>query len=132
MSYLVTGSAGFIGFHTSLKLLKQKKIVIGIDCINNYYSIKLKKKRLEILKKFKNFIFYKLDLSKNSDQLFKIFKKHKLKYVIHLAAQAGVRYSITNPDTYIDNNINGFFNVINASQKNKIKHFVYASTSSFP
>ncbi|MBD1154568.1 NAD-dependent epimerase/dehydratase family protein [Pelagibacterales bacterium SAG-MED21] len=130
MSYLVTGSAGFIGFHTSLKLLKQKKIVIGIDCINNYYSIKLKKKRLEILKKFKNFIFYKLDLSKNSDQLFKIFKKHKLKYVIHLAAQAGVRYSITNPDTYIDNNINGFFNVINASQKNKIKHFVYASTSS--
>ena len=130
MNYLITGSAGFIGFHTCLKLLKQKKKVVGIDCLNDYYSVKLKKKRLEILNEFKNFTFYKYDLSKESPNLKRILKINKIKYVIHLAAQAGVRYSITNPDTYIKNNINGFFNILKVSNESKIKHFVYASTSS--
>ncbi len=130
MNYLITGSVGFIGFHTCLKLLKQKKKVIGIDSLNDYYSVKLKKKRLEILNEFKNFTFYKYDLSKESSNLKRILKTNKIKYVIHLAAQAGVRYSITNPDTYIKNNINGFFNILKASNESKIKHFVYASTSS--
>ena len=130
MNYLITGSVGFIGFHTCLKLLKQKKKVIGIDSLNDYYSVKLKKKRLEILNEFKNFTFYKYDLSKESPNLKKILKINKIKYVIHLAAQAGVRYSITNPDTYIKNNINGFFNILKVSNESKIKHFVYASTSS--
>ena len=130
MNYLITGSVGFIGFHTCLKLLKQKKKVIGIDSLNDYYSVKLKKKRLEILNEFKNFTFYKYDLSKESSNLKRILKTNKIKYVIHLAAQAGVRYSITNPDTYIKNNINGFFNILKVSNESKIKHFVYASTSS--
>jgi UDP-glucuronate 4-epimerase len=130
MSYLITGSAGFIGFHTCLTLLKQKKKVVGIDSINNYYSIKLKKKRLDILKDYKNFIFFKQDLCKSSYLLSKIIKKNKIKFVIHLAAQAGVRYSITNPDTYINNNIIGFFNILKAAQENKVKNFVYASSSS--
>jgi UDP-glucuronate 4-epimerase len=130
MNYLVTGSAGFIGFHTCLNLLKKKKIVIGLDSINNYYSTTLKKERLKILKKYKNFIFYKIDLSKKKKLLTSILKKNNIKFVIHLAAQAGVRYSIENPTAYIESNIIGFFNILKACKDQKIKHFVYASTSS--
>ena len=127
--YLVTGCAGFIGFHFSLLLLKKGKKVIGIDNINNYYDQKLKRDRLKNLKKFKNFLFFKIDI-RNNKKLKSVFKKYKISYVINLAAQAGVRYSVTNPEKYIETNINGFFNIINLSQKKNIKHFLYASTSS--
>ncbi len=127
--YLITGSAGFIGFHFSLFLLKKNKRVIGIDNLNNYYDQKLKKDRLKILKSYKNFKFFKIDIQ-NKKKLESLFKIQKIRYVINLAAQAGVRYSVTNPEKYIETNINGFFNIINLSQKNKIKHFLYASTSS--
>jgi UDP-glucuronate 4-epimerase len=126
---LVTGSAGFIGFHLSVKLLNMGKEVVGIDNINNYYDPKLKNSRLKILKKYKNFTFYKIDIQ-DENKLKKVFIKNKIKYVINLAAQAGVRYSLINPKSYIDTNIIGFFNILNLSRIYKIKHFVYASTSS--
>ena len=127
--FIITGSAGFIGFHLSLKLLKNGYQVIGIDNLNNYYDINLKKNRNKILKKFKNYKFEKIDI-KNSKKLDGVFKKKKIYCVINLAAQAGVRYSLINPKSYIDNNILGFFNVLDAVRKNKIQKFVYASTSS--
>jgi UDP-glucuronate 4-epimerase len=126
---LVTGSAGFIGFHISHLLLKNNYRVIGLDNLNNYYSISLKKSRNKILKKFKNYTFIKADICKK-DVIIKICKKFKINYILHLAAQAGVRYSIKNPETYIKNNLLGFFNVIEAARLCKIKHFVYASSSS--
>ena len=126
---LVTGSAGFIGFHLCKKLLKMGKKVVGIDNINNYYDQKLKLSRLKILKKDKNFFFYKIDI-KDEKKLKKVFDKNKINYVVNLAAQAGVRYSLINPKSYIETNLVGFFNIINFSRVYKIKHFVYASTSS--
>ena len=128
MKYLVTGCAGFIGFHLSLKLLKAKKKVVGIDNLNNYYDPKLKRARLNILKKFKDFKFYKINIASN--EVNNVFKKNKISYVINLAAQAGVRYSITNPDSYVASNLLGFCNLIEISKKFKVKHFIYASTSS--
>ena len=129
MKILITGSAGFIGFHLSSKILSKGYKVIGVDNLNRYYDVKLKKNRNKILKKNKNFIFKKIDI-KNSNALEKVFKKYKIDTVIHLAAQAGVRYSLKNPKSYVDNNINGFFNVLNISKNFKIKKFIYASTSS--
>jgi UDP-glucuronate 4-epimerase len=126
---LVTGSAGFIGFHISHLLLKNNYRVIGLDNLNHYYSISLKKSRNKILKKFKNYTFIKADICKKN-LIIKICKKFKINYILHLAAQAGVRYSIKNPETYIKNNLLGFFNVIDAARLCKIKHFVYASSSS--
>ena len=127
---LVTGCAGFIGFHTVLDLLKIKKNkVYGIDNINNYYDPKLKIKRLEILKNKKNFQFFKTDL-KNKEKLFKIVKKKKINFIIHLAAQAGVRYSIKKPYDYLNNNVSVFLNILEACRHYKVKHLVYASTSS--
>jgi UDP-glucuronate 4-epimerase len=129
MNILVTGCAGFIGFNLCRELLKEGHKVIGIDSINNYYSVKLKLDRLKILKKFKKiFFFYKLDIS-DEKKVVRIFKK-KIDVVVNLAAQAGVRYSILNPDIYLKSNIIGFYNLINASRKKNISHFVYASTSS--
>lgn len=129
MKILITGCAGFIGFHTTKKLLKKGHEIIGIDNLNNYYDVKLKKDRLDILKDFKNFIFKKIDIT-NSKKLDNIFQTNKILVVLHLAAQAGVRYSIENPSTYINNNINGFFNIIDLSRIYKIKKFIYASSSS--
>ena len=129
MKILITGSAGFIGFHLSSKILSKGFKVIGIDNLNSYYDVKLKKDRNNILKKNKNFIFKKVDI-KNYNALEKIFKKYKIDIVIHLAAQAGVRYSLKNPKSYIDNNISGFFNILDISKNFKIKKFIYASTSS--
>lgn len=133
MSILVTGCAGFIGFHfCNLFLHKTKKtskVIYGIDNLNAYYDIELKKSRLSILKKNKKFIFNKLDIT-NSNSLEKFIKKNKIKIIIHLAAQAGVRYSIKNPKAYLDSNLIGFFNILETSRKNKIKHLVFASTSS--
>jgi UDP-glucuronate 4-epimerase len=126
---LVTGSAGFIGFHISKLLLKNNYNVIGVDNLNNYYSVSLKRNRNKELNNYKNYTFIKLDIC-NKDKILEICKKFKINYILHLAAQAGVRYSIKNPDFYIKNNLIGFFNVIDAARLCKIKHFVYASSSS--
>tara|TARA_B100000945_G_C20353376_1_gene583413 strand:- start:197 stop:1156 length:960 start_codon:yes stop_codon:yes gene_type:complete len=130
MKILVTGCAGFIGFHLSKSLIKKRNITLyGIDNINNYYSKKLKNLRLNILKKNKNFKFYKFDIS-NYTKLQKIFKKNKFDIVVNLAAQAGVRYSIINPLEYISTNIKGFSNILDLSKKYNIKKYFYASSSS--
>ncbi len=131
MKILVTGCAGFIGFHLTQDLLEKSNYeIVGIDNLNSYYDVKLKKLRLQVLKNYKsNFKFKKIDLN-NNKSLEQLFKSYKFDYVIHLAAQAGVRYSITNPDAYINSNISGFFNIINLSKKFKVKHFIFASTSS--
>ena len=128
MNILVTGCAGFIGFHTCQKLINKKYKVLGIDNLNNYYDVELKKNRLKILKNNKSFIFFKNDL--NLKFLNQKIKKFNIKIIIHLAAQAGVRYSIKNPSTYFDNNILGFFNILEASRINKINHLIFASSSS--
>ena len=127
---LVTGCAGFIGFHLCNKLINKNYNIIGIDNLNNYYDTKLKKDRLNILKnKNKNFIFVKADL-KSYQQIAKIFVKYKFDVVINLAAQAGVRHSIKDPKAYFENNIKAFFNLIENCKINKIKHLLTASTSS--
>jgi len=130
MKILVTGSAGFIGFHLCRKLILKGYTVVGLDSINNYYDTKIKLERLKILKKLsKKFIFKKCDMS-NLSPVKKIFKKYKFDQVVNLAAQAGVRYSIGNPKAYLDSNLVGFFNILDCSKQFKIKHLIYASTSS--
>lgn len=128
---LVTGCAGFIGMHICETLLQQGYDVLGIDNLNDYYDVNLKNERLNILKTYCNFIYEKIDL-KNLIDLKNITEKHnKITYIIHLAAQAGVRYSIINPHSYIDNNITGHLNILEMSRNLPLlKHIVYASTSS--
>ena len=129
---LITGVCGFIGFSFANYLLKKNKNIkiLGLDNLNNYYSPILKKQRLKILKKNKKFEFRKIDIS-NEKSINKIFEKNrKFDLVIHLAAQAGVRYSISNPDKYIKYNTVGFFNVLNCCKNYKIKKIIYASSSS--
>ena len=127
---LITGVAGFIGFNLTKKLLEENKYyIVGIDNIDNYYSTRLKVDRLKILKKMKNFFFYKIDICKIND-LQKVFKKSKFDYIYHLAAQAGVRYSIDNSKSYLDNNICAYFNLLECLKKNPPKVFFYASSSS--
>tara|TARA_B100000686_G_C16745731_1_gene949340 strand:+ start:898 stop:1875 length:978 start_codon:yes stop_codon:yes gene_type:complete len=128
---LITGCLGFIGYHITLKLLKNSKFnVLGVDNINDYYDIQLKKDRLKNIKlNSTNFIFQKLDIT-NNNQLKRLFKKNKITHIIHLAAQAGVRNSIKSPRVYLENNINGFFNVLEISRMHNIKHLIFASTSS--
>ena len=129
MKILVTGAAGFIGFHTCLSFLEQKKNTYGVDNINNYYDIKLKKDRIKKLNSYKKFKFSKLDVS-NFHNLKKIFKSYRPSIVIHLAAQAGVRYSLKNPFAYTQSNLVGFANVLECSKLFKIKHLIFASSSS--
>ena len=131
MKVFITGCCGFIGFNFANFLAKtNKKIqVVGIDNFSDYYSINYKKKRLKELVKNHNFAFYKIDINQNN-KLIKIYKKYNFNYVFHFAAQAGVRYSLINPRSYIENNISGFFNVLNASLNFKVKKFFYASSSS--
>ena len=142
--YLVTGTAGFIGFHTALKLLKNGEEVVGLDNINDYYDQRLKYGRLnetgikeedieygKLVKSsiFDNYKFIKLNLE-DYNQISQLFNKEKFDYVIHLAAQAGVRYSITNPHAYLNSNLHGFLNILEACRHHHVKHLTYASSSS--
>lgn len=129
MNLLITGAAGFIGFSLSKSLLDMGHRIIGIDNINDYYDVNLKNARLEILKKYENFIFYKCDISDNI-RLNNIFDEIKIDRVINLAAQAGVRYSLENPQAYVDSNLVGFVNILELCRNHKIAHLIYASSSS--
>jgi UDP-glucuronate 4-epimerase len=129
VDFLITGTAGFIGSSLTSKLLKLNKKVVGIDNHNNYYDPKLKNDRLSIFKNNKNYHHSRFDIS-NLKKLEIVFKKYKPKIVINLAAQAGVRYSIENPHSYIKSNIVGFSNILECCRHNKVKHLIYASTSS--
>ena len=129
MKILITGSSGFIGFHLSNLLLSKDFQVVGIDNMNDYYDVQLKKSRLSILEKKENFSFHQIDLV-DRDKINELFEKEKFDYVINLAAQAGVRYSITNPYAYIDSNIMGFINILEACRNYPVKHLIYASSSS--
>ncbi len=129
MKILITGSAGFIGFHISRLFLQKGHHVYGIDSLNRYYDVKLKQARNKILLNFNKYRFKKININ-SSKKVSSLFKKNKFDLVIHLAAQAGVRYSLKNPSKYIDCNIKGFFNIIDNIKKNNIKNFIYASSSS--
>ena len=129
MKILITGAAGFIGYHTSLKLCQENNLVIGLDSLNEYYDVNLKKSRLSNLQKLSNFSFYKADI-KDEKKINNIFKSEKFDIVIHLAAQAGVQYSISHPEAYVNSNLLGFYNIINSCVKNNITHLIYASSSS--
>jgi UDP-glucuronate 4-epimerase len=129
MKFLITGAAGFIGFHTSQYLLDRGDTVIGVDNINDYYDPSLKEARLSQLKDNDRFTFYKIDII-DKDAVNTIFETESPEHIIHLAAQAGVRYSIENPYAYIDSNITGFMNILEACRHNPIKHLVFASSSS--
>jgi len=134
MKILLTGSAGFIGFHTVISLLNRGDEVIGIDNLNDYYDVNLKKARLKQIETHannlkSNFKFYKVDLS-NQFEINKLFSKYCFNSVINLAAQAGVRYSTENPHAYINSNIVGFLNILESCRHHNIEHLVYASSSS--
>ena len=126
---LVTGAAGFIGFFLSKSLLEEGKTVVGLDNLNDYYDVNLKNARLNLLKQYPNFLFIKGDIAEK-ETVEKVFVEHQPGIVVHLAAQAGVRYSITNPDVYISSNLIGFFNMLEACRQYGVKHLVYASSSS--
>ncbi len=126
---LITGVAGFIGFHLAKRLLEEGKIIWGIDNLNNYYDPSLKQARLNILKDYNNFKFFKVSLE-DSSTIEQIFLDNPLDVVVNLAAQAGVRYSLKNPRAYIDSNIVGFLNILEGCKKTKVKHLVFASSSS--
>lgn len=129
MKILVTGAAGFVGFHLAKKLCERGDTVIGIDNLNDYYDVNIKKSRLEQLAKFTNFTFIKLDLA-DRDGMANLFTEQQFDKVANLAAQAGVRYSLTNPHAYMDSNIIGFCNILEGCRHNNVKHLVYASSSS--
>ena len=129
MKILVTGVAGFIGMHSAKKLLDDDHEIIGIDNLNDYYDVTLKEDRLKTLEGYKNFKFLKLDIKDQKDVL-DLFKKESPERVLHLAAQAGVRYSIQNPYIYIDSNIQGFINILEGCRAIKTEHLVFASSSS--
>lgn len=129
MKILITGAVGFIGFHLSKKLLDQSYQIIGIDNLNDYYDPMLKHSRLEILKKYNNFVFHKVDIKDKFD-LDNIFETYNPTHVINLAAQAGVRYSIENPYAYVDSNLIGFINILEACRNYPVEHLLYASSSS--
>ncbi|NOX69702.1 MAG: NAD-dependent epimerase [Gammaproteobacteria bacterium] len=129
MKILVTGAAGFIGFYTSKQLLERGDTVVGLDNFNDYYDVNLKNGRAAILDDYDNFSMVRIDLADRA-AMEKLFAEEKFDKVINLAAQAGVRYSIENPHSYIDSNIVGFVNVLEGCRHNDVKHLVYASSSS--
>ena len=126
---LVTGAAGFIGFHVAQSLLSSGRIVVGLDSVNDYYDIRLKEARLDVLKRQSNFTFVKSDLA-DRERTRSLFEQHRFPVVIHLAAQAGVRYSLENPHAYTDANIEGFLNVLEGCRHNGCGHLLFASSSS--
>ena len=126
---LVTGAAGFIGYHLSQRILREGHLVVGIDNLNDYYDVSLKEARLKLLNKEENFVFCKGSIADKA-LIFDLFKSEKFDVVINLAAQAGVRYSITNPDVYIESNIIGFYNILEACRYYPVSHLIYASSSS--
>ncbi len=129
MKYLVTGAAGFIGSYTAKRLLEQGHQVVGLDNLNDYYELELKQHRLAQLTPLENFTFAELDLA-NREGMAELFTSEKFDRVIHLAAQAGVRYSIENPFAYLDSNLVGMMTVLEGCRHNNVKHLVYASSSS--
>jgi len=129
INVLVTGAAGFIGFHLCKRLIAENISVIGIDNFNDYYDVRLKKDRLAQVADASNFTFYTTDLA-DSPALANVFEKHSIQVVVNLAAQAGVRYSLINPNAYVQSNLTGFVNLLECSRKSKIDHFVFASSSS--
>lgn len=126
---LVTGAAGFIGYHTSTRLLATGYEVVGIDNLNDYYDVTLKESRLARLQDQRNFSFLRLDLA-DRQGMEQLFSSHQFDTVIHLAAQAGVRYSIENPHAYIDSNLVGFINILEGCRHHQVQHLTYASSSS--
>lgn len=129
MAILVTGSAGFIGFHLARKLLQEGLEVVGYDNVNDYYDQSLKEARLKILSDFNNFQFYRSDLC-DFTTLEKVFRENRIEKIVHLAAQAGVRYSLTNPFAYQKSNLEGFLNIIESAKRAGVSNFIYASSSS--
>jgi UDP-glucuronate 4-epimerase len=129
MQYLVTGAAGFIGYHVSQRLLARGERVLGIDNLNDYYDVRLKQSRLQELLKFSNFGFTRLDIADRQETA-QFFSDHEFDVVIHLAAQAGVRYSLENPHAYADSNLVGFLNILEGCRQSQPRHLVYASSSS--
>ena len=128
-TYLVTGAAGFIGFHVSLALLERGGRVVGLDNLNDYYDVSLKKARLALLEDRQKFVFYREDLA-NMEGLNRVFAENRIQVVCNMAAQAGVRYSLINPFAYQSSNMEGFLNIIHLAQEHKVENFVYASSSS--
>lgn len=126
---LVTGAAGFIGFHLTMSLLKHGHEVIGLDNLNNYYDINLKKARLAILEKEPQFIFEKVNLA-DQPEIKRVFSTYRPQWVVNLAAQAGVRYSLENPYVYGESNLTGFLNILEGCRNAQVEHLVYASSSS--
>jgi UDP-glucuronate 4-epimerase len=126
---LVTGAAGFIGFHLSQKLCSQGYNVVGLDNLNEYYDVQLKRSRLEVLSKNPNFTFSQTNLT-DLTGINALFDKHDFQYVVNLAAQAGVRYSLTHPHAYLESNLHGFLNILEACRHHKTEHLIYASSSS--
>lgn len=129
MKVLVTGAAGFIGFHVSGYLCGRGDEVIGVDNLNSYYDVNLKRARLSMLEPYQNFRFIQLDIS-DHELIAKLFRAEKFDRVVHLAAQAGVRYSIQNPRSYLDSNLVGFLNILEGCRHDEVEHLVYASSSS--
>lgn len=127
--YLITGGAGFIGFYLSRALLEKGAEVVGLDNLNDYYEVSLKEDRLAILRELKGYRFVKADLA-DKEAVFRLFEEYRPQIVVNLAAQAGVRYSIDNPDAYIQSNIVGFFNILEACRHYPVEHLVFASSSS--
>lgn len=128
-TYLVTGGAGFIGFHLSKSLLEKGAVVIGFDNLNDYYDVKLKEDRLAILEQYEKYTFIKGDLADNAD-VFRAFQEYRPQVVVNLGAQAGVRYSIDNPRAYMESNMMGFFHILEGCRYFPVEHLVYASSSS--
>ena len=126
---LITGAAGFIGYHLTRKLIEMDYQVVGIDNLNDYYEVTLKEDRLKLLQEQDAFTFHKIDLE-DKDRIDTLFAEHRFDYVVNLAAQAGVRYSLENPYAYVNANVTGFLNILEGCRHHPVKHLVYASSSS--